>query len=257
MPYRDFDAHDTDKSEKVILINSIMAHRLWPGQDAVGQVVLNNDEYRVVGVVGNVRHSSLDQEASSEMYFLRKQGVEKWPPVELVIRTSVPLQSVVPSIRAELRKIDPNLPVTEYQPLTQLIDQAVSPTRLVTELLGGFSLLALVLASLGIYGVISYSVSQRTQEIGIRMAIGAQRGDVSRLIITEGMRLAGIGVALGLIFSLALTQAMKSLLFGVGATDPLTFGANALVLTVVALLACYLPARRATKVDPMVALRHE
>ncbi len=255
---RDFEAHDTADGQKVMLINSTMARRVWPGQEAVGKVALNgDDEYRVVGVVGNVRHSSLDQEASSEMYFLRKQGVEKWPSAELVIRTSVPLQSVVPSIRAELRKIDPNLPVSEYQPLTQLIDQAVSPKRLVTELLGAFSVLALVLASLGIYGVISYSVSRRTREIGIRMAVGAQRGDVSRLIITGGMKLAGIGVALGLIFSLALTQAMKSLLFGVGATDPFTFGANAALLSAVAFLACYLPARRATRVDPMTALRHE
>jgi putative ABC transport system permease protein len=153
--------------------------------------------------------------------------------------------------------VDGDLPTGDFQPLEQLVDRAVSPRRFITILLGGFSVLALILASLGIYGVISYSVSQRTNEIGIRIALGAQAMAVLKLIIGQGVRLTLIGLALGIGASLAITRVMSALLFGVSATDPLTFVIIAFLLTGVALLACLVPALRATKVDPIIALRYE
>ena len=177
--------------------------------------------------------------------------------MDLVIRATQPLQSLVPDVRTVLRGVDPELPNGDFQPLEQLVDQAVSPRRFVTILLGGFSLLALILASLGIYGVISYSVNQRTNEIGIRIALGASTLGVLRLVLTQGVKLVVIGLLIGLATAFALTRVLSSLLFGIGATDPLTFLAIAFLLTGVALLACYIPARRATKVDPMIALRYE
>jgi ABC-type antimicrobial peptide transport system permease subunit len=149
------------------------------------------------------------------------------------------------------------MPTTQFQTLGQIVDRAVSPKRFVLMLLSGFSVFALVLASLGIYGVISYSVNQRTQEIGIRMAIGAQRSEVLRLVIVQGMKLAFMGVGFGLAASILLTSVLKKLVFGISATDPVTFVGNALLLTGVALFACYIPARRAAGVDPIVALRCE
>jgi ABC-type antimicrobial peptide transport system permease subunit len=177
--------------------------------------------------------------------------------MDLVVRAKLPIESLVPGVRAALRSVDPDLPNSDFQPLEELVDHAVSPRRFVTALLGAFSLLALILASLGIYGVISYSVTQRTNEIGIRIALGAQTRAVLRLIIGQGAKLALIGLGIGLAGAFALTRVLSSLLFGVGATDPLTFTGIALLLTGVALLACYIPARKATKVDPMIALRYE
>jgi putative ABC transport system permease protein len=177
--------------------------------------------------------------------------------VELVVRAMLSPEALAPGVRAALGKVDPSLPTSEFQMLGQLVDQAASPKRLVTLLLGGFSLLALTLAALGIYGVISYSVTQRTHELGIRVAMGARAADVFRLVIGQGMLPVVIGLALGLAAAAALTRLMAGLLFGVSATDPATFAGIALLLIAVALLACYIPARRAAKVDPMIALRRE
>src|SRR4029077_7681291 len=162
-----------------------------------------------------------------------------------------------PIMRAALREVDPGLPATDHKPLEQLIERAVSPRRFVVLLLGGFSFLALLLASLGIYGVLSYTVTQRTQEIGIRMAIGAQRSAVLKLIIANGVKLAVLGIVAGLAAAFLLTRLMSSLLFGVGSSDPVTFAVNAFLLFGVALLSCYLPAWRATRIHPMIALRQE
>jgi putative ABC transport system permease protein len=252
---RDFTAHDTAESEKALIVNETMARRLWPGKDAVGQIALLGSEWRVVGVAGNVRHSALEQEAGLEMYLPITQSGSG--SVELVVRAKLSPEALAPSVRAALNKVDPRLPTSEFQMLGQLVDQAASPKRLVTLLLGGFSLLALTLAALGIYGVISYSVTQRTHELGIRVALGARAADVFKLVIGQGMLPVVIGLALGMAAAAALTRLMAGLLFGVSATDPLTFAGIALLLIAVALLACYIPARRAAKVDPMIALRRE
>jgi len=253
---REFTARDTSESRKVMVINETMAQRLWPDRDAVGQIALiGRDEWQVVGVVGNVRHSNLEKEASLEMYLPVSQSGSG--SMDLVVRAKLHIESLVPSIRAALQSADPDLPTSDFQTLEQLVDQAVSPRRFVTVLLGGFSLLALTLASLGIYGVISYSVNQRVNEIGIRIALGAQAAAVLKLIIGQGIKLTVIGLVIGLGAAFVLTRVMSSLLFGVNATDPVTFAGIAILLGSVALVACYIPARRATKVDPMVALRCE
>ena len=254
---REFTEHDAADTQKVLIINVTMAKQLWPDRDPLGQIALNGgDEWQVVGVVGDVRHGSLEQKSNLEMYFPIKQQRD-WGSMDMVVRAKRPIQSLVSSVRSAMQSVDPDLPNSEFQTLEQLVDQAVSPRRFVTMLLGGFSFLALILASLGIYGVISYSVSQRTNEIGIRIALGAPMRAVLKLIIGQGVKLTTIGLGIGLAGAFALTRVLSSLLFGVGASDPLTLVGIALLLTSVALLACYIPARRATKVDPMTALREE
>ena len=254
---REFTKHDDADSQKVMIINETMASRLWPDRDAINQIAITGGgEWKVVGVVGDVRHSALEEKPSLEMYFPMAQNRD-WGSLDLVVRSTIPTQSLVPEVRAALSGTDPDLPNSDFQPLQQLVDQAVSPRRFVTSLLGLFAVLALILASLGIYGVISYSVNQRTNEIGIRIALGAQTAAVLRLIIAQGAKLALIGLAVGLVAAFALTRVLSSLLFGISASDPFTFLGIALLLTSVALLACYIPARRATKVDPMIALRYE
>jgi putative ABC transport system permease protein len=253
---RDFMAHDTAESERVLIVNETMARRLWPGREAVGQIAMLGDrEWRVAGVVGNVRHSALEQEAGLEMYLPITQSGSG--SVELVVRTKLPTETLVPSVRAALNQVDPKLPTSEFQTLGQLVDQATSPKRLVTLLLGSFSLLALILAALGIYGVISYAVTQRTHELGIRVALGADAHDVLKLVIGQGMRPVLIGLAMGMVGALTVTRLLTSLLFGVSPSDPHTLTGVTLLLLVVALLACYLPARRAAQVDPLIALRYE
>jgi ABC-type antimicrobial peptide transport system permease subunit len=180
-----------------------------------------------------------------------------WSSEELVVRTKAPLSTVVPTVRATLHQFDPGMPLNGFRSLGEIVDQAVSPKRLILMLLGFFSLLALILASVGIYGVISYAVSQRTPELGIRLALGATTGGILWLVIKQGMKPVVLGLLIGLAAALALTRVAQSLLFGISATDPLTFTANALLFLCVGLLACWLPARRATRIDPMNALRHE
>ncbi len=253
---RDLTDRDAPASERVMLVNEAMARPLWPGREAVGQVALIGDiECRVVGAVGNVRHSALERDGAPEIYLPMPQ----WnvSSLELVVRTKLSVVSLVPTVRTALKQIDPNLPSADFQTLGQLVDRAVSPRRFIVVLLGAFSLLALILSALGIYGVISYTVSQRTHEIGIRLAIGLPTAAVLRLIIGAGLRLALVGVGIGLFASLLMRRVMKALLFGISATDPLTFALMAVVLTAVAFAACWLPARRAAKVDPMDALRCE
>jgi ABC-type antimicrobial peptide transport system permease subunit len=177
--------------------------------------------------------------------------------MEMIVRSSRPPASLVPEVRGALRSIDPALPSGDYYALEHLIDNAVAPRRLTTRLLGFFSALALTLAAIGLYGVISQSVTQRTQEIGIRMAIGAQPGEVLRLVLASGLRLVGLGVAIGLAGAYGLTRVLQSLLYGVTAHDPLTFAGNAVLLALVAAAACLLPALRAARVNPIVALRAE
>ena len=255
---RDIAESDTATSEPVIVVNETLARTVWPGQDPIGKYLLGGcaKERRVVGVVGDVRHLALEQGSGNEMYIPMRQCGDQ-PSADLVVRSSLPPSHIASSIRGKLQPLAANLPGNDFRTLQQIVDRSVSPRRFLVLLLGGFAAFALVLASLGIYGLISYSVNQRTQEIGIRMALGASARDVQGGIIRQTLKLAAVGMAIGTIASWIMAQSAAGLLFGITARDPGTFLAMLLVLTLVALVAGYLPARRASKIDPMVALRAE
>ena len=251
---RGFTERDAASSELVVVVNETLARTLWPGQNAVGQTVTQDGGRRVVGVVGDVRHRAPEETSGSEMYLpLRQTG--DYAAVDLVVRTALPAKGLAAAVRAALLPIDPNLPASEFRTLQELVDKAVSPRRFLVLLLGGFAGLALLLASLGIYGVISYSVNQRVQEIGIRMALGASPAHLQGRILVQTLGLAALGMALGLTASRILASALGSLLFGVTSDDPVTFIGMGTLLIVVAAAAGYVPARRASRIDPMVALR--
>jgi len=255
---REFTESDRASSEPVVVVNETLARTLWPGQDAgqdaIGQYVTQDGGRRVVGVVADVRHESLETEGGSEMYRPMRQTYD-YSAMNLVVRTTLPPDRLAAGIREALRPVDPNLPVPELKTLQGLVDKAMSPRRFLVLLLAGFAGFALLLASLGIYAVISYSVNQRVQEIGIRMALGASATHVQSRILLQTLGLAALGLALGMAASRALTSALESLLFGVTPGDPVTFIGIGGLLIVVAVLAGYFPARRASRIDPMVALR--
>jgi len=251
---RDIAPTDTPTSEQVILINETMARTLFPGQNAIGRIVLACGERSVAGVVGDVRHLALEQGAGMEMYLPIRQ-CRDFASVDLVIRTTLAPSQLASAVRAALKPLAPNLSGGDFRTIQQLVDKAVSPRRFVVLLLGGFALFALILASLGIYGVISYSVNRRTQEIGIRMALGASAGNLEAQIILQTLQLAAAGMLLGAGASWALARALSGLLFGVTASDPVTFLGMLAVLTIVAGIAGYIPAKRASRIDPSVALR--
>jgi predicted permease len=254
-----FTGQDRAASQPVVIINETMARTAFPGgEDPLGQTITT---YRgdkilgvVVGVVADVRHSALEEASGPEMYQALRQTAD-YSEMQLVVRTAVPLDRLAQELRTALRPVDPNLPVSDLQTLQDLVNKAISPRRALLLLLGGFAGFALLLASLGIYAVISYSVSQRVQEIGIRMALGASLGDIQSRVVLRTLSLAGFGVVLGLIASRALSRGLGSLLFGVTAGDPATFAGIAAILTIVAALAGYIPAWRASRIDPMIALR--
>ncbi len=252
---RDFLPADNPSSPRVIIINETLARDLWPGEDPLGKIMIADGERQVVGVVRDVRHLALERESGGEMYIpfrQRQQG-----SFTLVVRGSHSLAGLASGVREALRPVDPNLPANEFRPIQDLVDRAVSPRRLVVLLLAGFASFALILASLGIYGVISYSVSQRKQEIGIRMALGASAGNLRTLILTQTLKLAAAGMALGLVASWLLGRTLQGLLFGVAPSDPMTFAAALVILMAVAALAGYLPAMRASRLDPVESLRAE
>lgn len=251
---RDFTQRDTVGALPVIILNEQCAETLWPGEDPIGKIVAEDVDRTVVGVVGDVRHIALEEGSGNEFYIPIRQ-TQDYGTVDLVVRTSMPTAELGARIREALRPIEPNLPTANLRTLETLVDRAVSPRRFVVILLGGFAGFALVLASLGIYAVISYSVNQRTQEIGIRMALGASAETLERSILLETLGLAGMGMIVGVVASWALARALSGLLFDVTPSDPVTFLGMLVILTGVAAVAGYLPARRASRIDPMAALR--
>ncbi|HKO96749.1 MAG TPA: ABC transporter permease [Pyrinomonadaceae bacterium] len=262
---RPFNDGDNEQSIAVAIVNETMARQYWPGESPIGKRIKLGDPSdpdlpwtTIVGIAGDVRQMGVDEPVKPEMYFPYQQSVEPfYTPRDLVIRTSVDPLSLVAAARNEIHQVDPDQPISNVRTMAQVLGEETSSRRLGMTLLTVFAGLALLLATLGIYGVLAYFVVQHTQEIGVRMALGAQRNDILKLVLKKGMALAMLGVAIGLGVAFALTRLMASLLYGVGSTDPLTFAAISVLLTVVALLACYLPARRATKVDPMTALVYE
>ena len=251
---RDFTERDTKGALPVIILNETCARNLWPGEDPIGKIVAEDVDRTVVGVVGDVHHMALEEGSGNEFYIPMRQ-TQDYGTVDMVVRTSLPTAELASKLREALRPIEPDLPTGNLRRLQTLVDRAVSPRRFVVLLLGGFAGFALVLASLGIYAVISYSVSQRTQEIGIRMALGASAKRLARNILFETLGLAGIGVVVGAVASWVLARTLNGLLFGVTSSDPLTFVGMLVILTAVAAMAGYLPARRASRIDPMSALR--
>jgi len=248
----------------VVIVNEAFARRNFAKFEPLGQqlyVGFDPAMRRVIGVVNETKQRSLDVAAPATVFVPITQAAEGVSATlrqsSFVLRTTGDPLLLSAAIRNEMRQLDPSLPVRNLRSMEQLVSRSIAPQRFNLSLLSLFSALGLLLAGVGIYGVMAYSVSQRTREIGLRMALGAQARDVLKLVVMQGMALALVGVAIGLIASFALTRLMKNLLFGVGATDPATLTGVALLLTCVALLACYIPARRATKVDPLVALRYE
>ncbi|HYK34503.1 FtsX-like permease family protein [Alloacidobacterium sp.] len=249
---RDFAWDDSTHAEHVVIINEALARREWPGQDPVGQIA-EPDDRRVIGVVADVKETGLETDPGAEMYVPITQNGPAG--AELVVRTNLPLDALASTVMKVLRELNPGQPATEFRPIQQLVDHSISPRKFFVLLVGIFAGLGLLLASLGIYGVISYSVTRQTQEIGIRMALGASRSKVQLGVIGKTLRLAAIGIVVGGIASFALARTIASLLYGTEPTDPATFAGMVVLLAAVALLAGYLPARRASRTDPMIALR--
>jgi len=258
---RDFDERDSRDAAKVTIIDERLAREYWPDQDPLGKRIRfgppedNEPWHTIVGVVREVKHNRLDASTRMSVYLPFDQI-----PIggsSLAIRSSGRPESLTGAVRAQLKELDPDLPLTEVRPMTEVVARSVWQPRLYTALFGVFAAVALILAAVGIYGVMSYAVTQRTREIGLRMALGAQKQDVLKLVVGHGVVITAIGIGAGLAAAVGLTRLMSSLLFGVTATDPLTFAAVSVVLAGVALGACFVPAMRAAKVDPMVALRYE
>ncbi len=251
---RDFTWDDGAKSEKVIMINETVARVLWPGEDAVGKIaVANGSDRRVVGVIADVHQSNIEGVAGWQIYYPAMQ--EGPNGAKLVVRTKLPPETLASSVLSALRQLNPNQTAAEFQPIQQIVDRAVSPRKFFMYLVLFFAVLGLTLAALGVYGVISYSVTRRTQEIGIRMALGATDTRVQVDVILDTLRLAAFGTLVGTLVSFAVARAISSLLFGTQPTDAITFCGVIFVLSVIALLAGYIPARRASRIQPMIALR--
>jgi putative ABC transport system permease protein len=255
---RVFSETDIAGGQPVVIINETTAKRYWPGQDAVGKHLANSRDKvqrEIVGVVGDVKFGGLNAANAEEMYLPMAQA--PWATMTLLVRSEESPQPLVSAVRAKISETDPNLPVSGIMSMDDVVSTSVAQPRLTMQFAGIFAGCALLLAAIGIYGVMAYTVSARKQELGIRVALGARPADILRLVVGQGMRMTLIGVALGVVVSLALTRLLASLLFGVRASDPLVFGVAAIVLVGVAFLACYLPARRATRVDPIIVLRYE
>ncbi|HLP24992.1 MAG TPA: FtsX-like permease family protein, partial [Acidobacteriota bacterium] len=256
---RDFDWRDRTDRSNVLLISESTAKRLFPnGENPIGRRLitgLGSIPREIVGVVGDVRAIGLDQIAGDTLYYPEAQLGDGF--FSFVVRSTRPAASLRDEIRAAIHSLDRGIPVDQIQPLESLMSQSISDRRLVMGLVGGFAALALVLAALGIYGVIAYSVAQRTSEIGVRMALGASRSAIVGLVLREGLGLTAFGLALGVVVSLLLTRLLSTQLYEVSATDPIVFVGVSVFLVLVAAFACWLPAHRASRIDPLVALRAE
>jgi len=254
---RELAASDTAKSNPVVVINQKVAEDIWPGQDPVGRhiTILGDKQLEVVGIVGNVLHNGLSEPVQFESYLPFAQTPSSY--VGLAIRSNGDQAALFSAVRNMVAELDPELPVHDMRPMAQVVAETLATRRLTLWLVGAFGVLALVLSFVGIYGVMSYAVTERVHEIGVRTALGAQRRDIFGLFIGSGMRLAGIGLVVGAAAAFLATRAMTSLLFGVSASDPITYIAIAAILALAAFAACYVPARRALAVDPIVALRYE
>jgi putative ABC transport system permease protein len=255
---RDFTEQDDQNAAPVAIVNETFARRFYPGEDPIGKSFRmgspESPQRQVIGVVEDGKYAGLNEDPKP--YVVRPLWQSYSGSTLVIVRAAADAQKLIASIRDEVRQLDPNLPVAS-RTLTERMSLPLLPARIAAWVLGVFGMLALALVAIGLYGVMSYAVSKRTREIGIRMALGAESADVMRLVIGQGLTLVLIGMGIGLIAAIALTQSMKALLFGVSATDPLTYAGVGLLLAGVALLACYLPSRRAAKVDPMIALRYE
>jgi putative ABC transport system permease protein len=259
---RPFNERDAEGAPLVMIVNEALARRDFQNENPVGRrLSLGADAqgrpvwWEIVGVARDVRSIELREEAAPEFYLSANQ--DTFTNMSLVVRTSVEPASISASVRHVTADVDKAAAVSEVSTLEHLVEKAVTQPRFNLFLLGLFSVIALLLSAAGIYGVTAYSVTQRTHEFGIRMALGAQVGDVLRMILKQGMLLILVGIGLGLLAAFMLTRLLRTLLYGVSVTDPLTFIAISLLLGLVALVACYIPARRATKVDPLIALRYE
>jgi putative ABC transport system permease protein len=261
---RDITPRDLPDTPQVVIINDALSRKYWPNSDSMGKRISfsrrNPKWYEIVGVVGNIKHRGLDIEDKPEFYIPFQQPLfadANIPPMFVVVRTQGDPGSVAAVVRNEVATLDPDQPVSNLMTMEQRISDSVAPRRFNMFLLGLFATLALILAAIGIYGIMAFSVGQRTHEIGVRMALGARSSDVLKLVLRNGLVLALVGIVIGLAIAFIATRVLSTLLYGVSATDPVTFVVEASLLAFVALLACYIPARRATKVDPLVALRYE
>jgi putative ABC transport system permease protein len=255
---RVFTESDTAAAAPVAVVNQTTASRYWPGQDPIGKRIANSRDMiqrEVIGVVGDVKFNSLNAASVEEMYFPIAQY--PWPAGTLVVRSNSDPKPLVAAVRQKIAELDPYLPVSGILSMNEVVSASVAQPRIVMQFVGLFAGFALLLSAIGIYGVMAYSVTQRSRELGVRMALGARTSDILRLVVGHGMRLTLAGVGFGIAVSLLLTHLLSSLLFGIHGIDPFVFSAAALVLVGSALLACYLPARRAAQVDPLVVLRSE
>jgi putative ABC transport system permease protein len=255
---RDFQPTDNSKSPRVVVIDEPLARRYWPKGDAIGKRIETTGDHEwmmIVGIVGGIKHVSLTEEKEPHLYMPLAQTPA--PRALFVVRTDGPPAAAVPTFRAAIRRIDPDMPLYMVRSMTDIIGETLSTQRLTNILLTGFAVLALLLAAVGIYSTMSLYVGSRTKEFGIKLALGAQPQMLRRAVLGQGMLLTAAGVLFGIAGAFALTRTIKSLLFEVSTTDPLVFTAIPLLLVIVSLVACYTPARRATKVDPLIALRNE
>ncbi len=258
---RDFNEADTLDKPRVIIVSQHTANTLWPGRQAIGQQIRwgkasdGNPYCTVIGVVGNTKWLATESEPGFELYYSYRQ----WPvpAMHIVVRTQTDPEQLMPLLRRTVHEVNPDIAINLIKPVGEIVREAGWQRRLWGVLFALFAGIALLLAAVGLYGVMSYLVSQRTREIGLRMARGARGADVWRLIVGQGLKVVALGVVVGLVEAMALARVMTSLLFGITATDPLTYLGVALLLAIVAVLACFVPARRAAKVDPMIALRAE